>query len=231
MDKEIENRILDLCEGFENYLGEEPPFGDWAWHLHRETIEMRKQFRSLGEAIESYDFIVKHIGYTLLAWGMDGRAAQLVPRDKFFCNIKAQKRFVVALERISVSDLTNQGYIDYLWKVIHALNLSQTRSQVVTGAKVLHHLLPGLIPPIDRQYTAKFFTPSSLKNPRDVNSSSHFKAIAEGIGFIARLLGEGYGDDYLTELVGSTPWSTSETKLIDNAIIGYVKEHKLFEKK
>ena len=227
MDKEIENRILDLCEGFENYLGEEPPFGDWAWHLHRETIEIRKQFRSVGEAIESYDFIVKHIGYTLVAWGMDGRAAQLVPRDKFFCNIKARKSLVVDLERISVSDLANQRNIDFLWGVIHALNLSQTHSQVVTGAKVLHHLLPGLIPPIDRQYTAKFFTPSYLKHTRDINSISHFKAISKGIGFIARLLGEVNGDDYLTRLVDSTPWATSETKLIDNAIIGYVKKHNL----
>ena len=227
MSDEIKERIADLLVDFEVYLDNEPPFGDWAWHLHRETIEIRKQFRSVGEAIESYDFIVKHIGYTLVAWGMDGRAAVLVPRDEFFHNIKEQKRFIVELERISVSDLTRQASIDYLWRVIHALNLSQTRSQIVTGAKVLHHLLPRLIPPIDRQYTAKFFTPSYLKNTRDINSFSHFKVIAEGIGLIARFLGEGYGDDYLTKLVGSTPWATSETKLIDNAIIGYVKKHNL----
>ena len=227
MDKDIENRIADLCIDFENCLAEEPPFGDWAWHIHRETIKMRKQFVNVSEAIDSYDFVVHHLGYTLVAWGMDGQAAELVPRSEFFQRIKKRKCLLLALEKYSNTNLTDPKLITILWQTIHALELSETYSQVVTGAKTLHHLLPGLLPPIDRRYTSKFFTPSRLKVTRDPNARSHFSDIVRGFGIIARLLEEAYCKDYLTSLVDKTTWATSETKLIDNAIIGYVKRHNL----
>jgi hypothetical protein len=31
------------------------------------------------------------------------------------------------------------------------------RNEVVIGIKTLHHLIPELVPPIDRQYTIRFF--------------------------------------------------------------------------
>ena len=227
MRNDVRERTADLIADFEVYLETEPPFGDWAWHLHRETIDMRKQFRSVADATESYEFIVKHIGYTLVAWGMDGRAAELAPREDFFTSIKEHRRHLVELERFSVSDLTSRQLDDFIWKLIQGLGLSKGRSQVVTGSKVLHHLFPKLMPPIDRQYTAKFFTPEWLKNTRDPNSKSQFMAIANGFGSIATVLEKHNGEDYLRNLVGATQWATSETKLIDNAIIGYVKKHNL----
>lgn len=44
------------------------------------------------------------------------------------------------------------------WEVIAHINVSTSRTQIVAGSKMLHHLLPDLIPPIDRQYTFRFFT-------------------------------------------------------------------------
>jgi hypothetical protein len=44
------------------------------------------------------------------------------------------------------------------WQVIAAIKVSTSRTQIVAGSKMLHHLLPELIPPIDRQYTSSFFT-------------------------------------------------------------------------
>lgn len=227
MDQELEGRIFDLCEGFEDYLNEQMPFSDWAWHIHRETITMRNQFNSVSDAIDSYDFIVKYIGYTLVAWGMDGQAAELAPRSMFFRRIKNHKRYIVGLERISASYLRDPRIIERLWRIIHSLGLSQTNSQIVTGSKALHHLLPRLLPPIDREYTSRFFTPPDLKNVRNPNTHSQFKSIATGFGYIVGLIEMQCGAGYLPRLVGTTDWATSETKLIDNAIIGYVKRHNL----
>jgi hypothetical protein len=44
------------------------------------------------------------------------------------------------------------------WQVIAAIKVSTSRTQIVAGSKRLHHLLPDLILPIDRQYTFSFFT-------------------------------------------------------------------------
>lgn len=39
-----------------------------------------------------------------------------------------------------------------------ALKLSASSATIVVNAKALFHLFPGFIPPIDRQYTIRFFT-------------------------------------------------------------------------
>ena len=237
MDTDIKDRIIDLCEGFEDYLNEQMPFGDWAWHIHRETIAMRNQFSSVSDAIDCHDFIVNRIGHTLVAWGMDGRRARLVPPDKFFSNIRDHEIYIVKLEQYSVSDLCETGMIEFLWRTLHLLKLSRTKNnhQVVTGSKALHHLLPRLLPPIDGRYTARFFTPPDLDTTRDPNSHlkdltkphPNFHNIVLGFGCIARLIKEGHGTDYLSNLVSTTETATSESKLIDNAIMGFVQHHNL----
>ena len=44
------------------------------------------------------------------------------------------------------------------WQIIAAIKVSTSRTQSVAASKMLHHFLPDLIPPIDRQYTFSFFT-------------------------------------------------------------------------
>ena len=40
-----------------------------------------------------------------------------------------------------------------IWQIIAAIKVSTSRTQIVAGSKMLHHLLPDLIPPIGRQCT------------------------------------------------------------------------------
>ena len=222
---EVERRITELCQGFEIYLAEQPPFGDWAWHMHRETIELRKQFHNVSDAIDSRDFVVKHIGYTLVGWGMDNQAARLVPPDIFYSQLVECRKLLVALETYSIEDISNENVFQLLLLTIQCLRSSATDSQVVSGSKAIHHLLPSLLPPIDRRYTGKFFKLQQYHFSGQ--SAVGLERIAKGFAKIYQYLKEYYGEGYLSSLVGSTDWATSETKLIDNAIIGYVKRNNL----
>ena len=47
-----------------------------------------------------------------------------------------------------------------------------------------------------------------------------------GLAAIVDRLDGQYGEGYLPGLVGGGDWATSETKLLDNAIVGYVKRSK-----
>lgn len=102
------------------------------------------------------------------------------------------------------------------WDVIAALRVSTSGTQIVAGSKWLHHLLPDLIPPIDRQYTFSFFTgqksvaygdrqafltwlPTFADIGRECAKEVH-EAIRRG-GFMA----------------------TGEAKVIDNAIMGFMQ--------
>lgn len=45
-----------------------------------------------------------------------------------------------------------------VWEVLARLKVSTSGTRIVAGSKALHHVLPDLVPPIDRQYTFRFFT-------------------------------------------------------------------------
>lgn len=227
MNTEISRRIDDLVQDFESYAGEEMPFGDWAWSIHRETVTRRRQFGSVEDAIQSYDFIVRHVGYTLVAWGMDGQAARLVPPAVFHARIKECGSRLSSWESCTISDFVRNKVALELLGTFRDLRLSKTSSQVVVASKAMHHLLPNLAPPIDREYTTRFFMPSRLKTTRDPNITKYFTEIAQGLGWIARSIEEQHGKGYLTSLVDRTEYATSESKIIDNAIVGYIKRHNL----
>ncbi len=101
-----------------------------------------------------------------------------------------------------------------LWSIISAFNIGVGETKIVIGSKTLHHILPDLVPPIDRRYTMTFFFQHTTFNQGDQAAFAQmfprFHRIAVSrASDIARLRG-----------VGSM--STSATKIIDNAIVGWV---------
>ena len=157
----VSSQISTLCRDryFEGYLKffEKEPLCDSKLIPHRDTIEMRRRFPNVGEAIDSYDFIVNHVWKTLDAWDMNKKGAKLISCGEFYSQFKRHKELVVALEQYSISQLGEPDVIERIWRAISLLGLSATSTQVVAGAKALHHILPSLLPPIDRRYTWKFF--------------------------------------------------------------------------
>ena len=79
---------------------------------------------------------------------------------------------------------------------------------------LLHHILPSLVPPIDRSYTLRFFyrrqglSISEKEAFREMYLEFHRIAVHRKKEILNRL--------------GKNLWNTSETKIIDNAIIGFI---------
>jgi hypothetical protein len=96
-------------------------------------------------------------------------------------------------------------------------NGQPVKNRVVSGTKALHHILPELVFPIDREYTQTFFgwhNPEFQQNPQGCFMVA-FLAIAELANAVqpGRLVGEG--------------WMASPAKILDNAIVGYCVKHGL----
>jgi hypothetical protein len=103
-----------------------------------------------------------------------------------------------------------------IWKVISALRIGVGATRIVSGSKALHHVLPELVPPVDREYTIRFFFHNkNLYQGNDVaflEMFPYFHRIGTQCrGRIEARLGRGM--------------NTSSTKVIDNAIVGFVRTH------
>ncbi|MDA8045972.1 MAG: hypothetical protein M0Z30_12165 [Actinomycetota bacterium] len=108
------------------------------------------------------------------------------------------------------ADLSEQ-----LWHVIRSLGVVENEAKLVAGTKTLHHLLPGLVVPMDRAWTGfRFFDLQDSEWQQDANQRrifpwmyGHFMHIAQ------QVQPEQYGT--------GERWRTSRSKILDNALIGF----------
>jgi hypothetical protein len=103
-------------------------------------------------------------------------------------------------------------------ELIDGLSVSASQAKIVANSKTLHHLLPRLVVPIDRRYSLEFLFGNGQMT---VNGRENdiVGVVLPSLANLARVAGDQArtrrGDDF----------STSTTKIIDNAIVGYVLAH------
>lgn len=183
--------------------------------LHRTTIDRRRSFSTVRDALDDEVF-VDSFYQTLYAWGIGKRASRLISRTQFGIRLRACSDEIASFEhlRLDDSELDVAFTAKSLWKLIERLGVVENVSLIVPGTKTLHHLLPDLVPPMDRAWTAAFFHWSmaapKYEKSTFVSAFSSFAKIAQATN-PSLYVGDG--------------WRTSVSKVLDNSIIGYCKLH------
>ena len=215
----IEARATQLVSRFGDYVqtyDDRVPFTGEQLISHRETIMLRRQAANVRAAVEDAEFIAS-LRRTLQAWGIGRRASRLVPEVEFAVALKAALPIIEPLEpmRIDAADLPDD-IAERLWLLINSLGVVENRAKLVAGTKTLHHLVPDLVPPMDREWTGLFFQ-FHLPEWQDQGSQRRIFHIAfNQFLTVARQV---QPQQYVT----NTGWRTSRTKILDNALIGFCK--------
>lgn len=193
--------------------------------LDRVRLLRHSDAQAVAACIED-DVFLERLYATLTAWGlhrMGPRGVKLVNFKEFAESIRQHREEIcdLASRRINLlRDAEVAPVAGKIWRLIAKLNIGSPRTTIVSGAKALHHVLPDLVPPIDRAYTlAFFFGPRVLaeaeEEPAFYLMYPQFRQIAVAC--------KGAIDKRLAQ---PTEWDTSTTKVIDNAIAGYVRVHR-----
>jgi hypothetical protein len=215
----IEERIGKLVNRFGDYVqvyDDRVPFTGEQLAAHRRSVQLRRQAGSVRAAVDNKEF-VSSLRRTLLAWGVGRRASRLVDGDEFAAALHAVVPDLEALESLTIDsgslpeDLTGR-----LWLIIDSLGVVTNKAKLVAGTKTLHHLLPALVPPMDRAWTGMFFQ-FHLPEWQDIAGQRRIFGIAYGqFAAVAQFV---HPEDYVT----GSGWRTSRTKILDNAVIGFCK--------
>jgi hypothetical protein len=209
---------VNSYEIFPDYVvayDERVPFSGDQLSAHRQTIALRRDAPDVRAAVENPRF-VSSLHRTLKKWGIGARGSKLVSLDEFGEALTTAVPVLELLEPLRIdgpelpSDLADQ-----LWQVIASLGVVDNDAKLVAGTKTLHHLLPDLVVPIDREWTGKFF---QLHNPewQSGNQRPTFRRVYPYYVAIAQTV---QPEQYVT----GQGWRTSRTKILDNAIIGFCK--------
>jgi len=221
-EETVRQRLDDLITGFDEYastfdsavsLEDDRQFGS-----HRRTIQLRRELGSIGAAIDDEAF-VGLLYRTIQQWGIGRRGSRIVPLPTFQTSLLAHRSSLVDLDRLSIeSDAFEVASVaSALDDLIANLSIVENRARIVAGTKTLHHLLPDLVPPMDRAFTGAFFGWSS-SDPQTNQTRIFVRAFA-GFAEVARATQP-------SRLVGDG-WRSCPTKVLDNAVIGYCQANRI----
>ena len=226
----LENQRLYFSSSYDQFCA----FGGPCVHFHRECIRA-------GDVDFLGDRHLEMLYATLTAWGMhrmgdaETTKTKLTNWNVFSSSIRAQ---VQVLERVRSVDMVRLSEREYdevvasLSGCYRALKLSMSDATIVVNSKALFHLLPQLIPPIDRQYTVRFFSHPSVQwrdskgkfktimLPAGIDGQFHlFQTICGKVKRLADRVDSALPETELRNHAVTAP------KAIDNAIVAYVRAH------
>jgi hypothetical protein len=216
----MDKRVATLGHDLPRYLGvfqAEERFSGPSLYFHRRAIERLHALESPAEAIRT-DGYLELLYATLTAWGMHRMGpgnTKLRDFEDFKSSLQSQADAINALRSVFLQDVPARevGQLTArLWLILKALNVSVADAKIVANSKTLHHLLPDLVPPIDRTYTYKFFY--SREELTISEEDAFFEIFSRFQMLAAQCKGvlSGLFDDR---------WNSSSTKVLDNAIVGY----------
>lgn len=213
---DVAQRVREVIASFDELVVEYDqtvPFQrSGQYERHRVTIDRRRELGSVQAAIDDERFTAL-LHETLQLWGVGRRASRLAPLEAFRARLAAVADDVARFEGLGIGseELDAGSAATGLDQLIRQLSVVDNQSLIVAGTKTLHHLLPELVPPMDRRWTGAFFgwwpaDPQARQTDIFTEAFRSFVEIARATD-PARLVGAG--------------WRTSSTKVLDNAVVAY----------
>jgi hypothetical protein len=206
-------RVHQLIDNFQYYLEcyeARPAFDHRQLTHHLEALRLREALGG-AEAAARDPAYARSLKRTLGAWGLNQRGSRLVDDGLFAAALAERADDIARLAPLRIADDMDDGTIRTIWHIAESLAITDNLSRLVPATKALHHLLPDLVVPMDREYTQLFF---GWHGPEIQGGATVFVYSFAWFRTIARAVDP-------ARFVGRHPWNTSVTKVVDNAIVGF----------
>ncbi len=192
-------------------------------HFYGELVRLVRSAGSLTDLASSER--LPELAYAMLtSWGMhrmgEGVATKLTDFPDFSSAVRDLIKLADALSKRRITDLSEVEAVsvtEELAGLVEHGGISKSASPLVANTKMLHCLLPDLVPPIDRRYTGRFFYGLNRGMLLPGGATAVFRFVFPQLHRLARRHAE--------EIRSATHRSylcQGEAKVLDNAIVGYM---------
>jgi hypothetical protein len=191
-------------------------------YFHVKAIAARRAHACVADALAD-DRFMDYLYATLASWGLHRMGpgnTKLADIRDMKCSLQKQAGPITQLARVRLEEVSEDQADDLaasIWDILQELRVGIGSTLLVANSKALHHVLPDLVPPIDRNYTLNFFLGRPyIRRGRDAD---YFKALFPLFREIAVSCQDAIQARIVDPPVGM---NTSVTKVIDNAILGFM---------
>lgn len=209
------SNIITHAEKYHKTYYDAETFRGPSLYFHRRSLEMINS--------DNFELYLEYIYATLASWGMHrmGKGgSKMQSFDVFKESILKIKDKIGEAKKINYQNVTESDW-EVLEKIFCGIKVMASGTSIVGNSKVMAHMVPNIVPPIDREYTLKYLKGNTnIRNGIDYEwklmkeiISEFFIPIARNTEFVKK------ANDWIADQ-SKYPWDTSVFKVIDNLVIG-----------
>jgi hypothetical protein len=169
---------------------------------------------------------LEYVYATLASWGMHrmGKGGSKMLSFHFFSqSVQNLKDRIAEAQNFDFHEMSEMKWA-VLKEIFCEVKVMASETSLVGNSKVMHHMLPNIIPPIDREYTLWFLRGNTtIRNDLETEwlimkeiISKFFIPVASDTTFYLKA-------EQWIKRYEDYPWDTSVLKVVDNLIIGSKK--------
>jgi hypothetical protein len=212
------NRLLAAMDEAHDAYYRAVVFAGPSLHFHLRSLEA-------GRA-QDFERFAENLYAVLASWGMHRMGpggSKMREFGEFQTSLRLVWPIALQLRDKEPRSLTESDW-NSLKKIFSEIRCMASGTSLVGNSKVMAHLLPKLIPPVDRQYTLKFlFRHGQITNGIEAEWEKLLEILNGFFYPIAQSpLFQHKAGEWLTQS-DRFKWDTSALKIVDNLVIGLSK--------
>ncbi|MBP3192960.1 hypothetical protein [Natronogracilivirga saccharolytica] len=218
---EYQDKIRNILSNADNYHDvyyKAKTFRGPSLYFHERALATRHDPASLTH--------LEYVYATLATWGMHRMGSGGSKMCSFEVFSQSIQRLIGRVLEAQTFDFREMSEIKWavLKEIFCGVKVMASGTSLVGNSKVMHHMLPNVIPPIDRQYTLDFLRENkNIRNDLEAEwltmkeiISQFFIPVASNATFYLKA-------EQWVKTKKDYPWDTSILKVVDNLVIGSKK--------
>lgn len=193
-------------------------FGGPSLHFHLTSLRASRE--------QDFDRFVEQVYAVLASWGMHRMGvggSKMRDFEEFQDSLRSVWPRALLLRDKSLANLTDSDWSE-LKVIFQSIRCMASGTSLVGNSKVMAHLLPNLIPPVDREYTLKFlFRHGQIVNSLEGEWAKLRLILSDFFYPLAQVPVVCSKADAWLQQQDQFKWDTSLLKIIDNVVIGFSK--------
>ena len=213
LNKDRVREVLANADRYHAAFHAADTFSGPSLYFHQRALSTRNDPTSLQH--------LEYVYATLASWGMHrmgSGGSKMCGFDRFRASVEKLKDRIVHAQNLTPMAM-NEGGWAVLKDTFTGLEIMASRTLLVGNSKVMHHMMPNIVPPIDREYTLRYLCGNTMFQNDPEKEWQTMRSLISGF-FIPVATDRKFAAKAKQWIADRRPWDTSVMKVIDNLLIG-----------
>jgi hypothetical protein len=207
------SELLAHADAWHEAYSSAQAFGGPSLYFHHRALDTRRAPASLQH--------LEYVYATLASWGMHRMGpggSKMRAFEAFRASVEPLAGKILKAQSFAPNAMDEDAWAT-LKQIFSGLRIMASGTSLVGNSKVMHHMLPNVVPPIDREYTLRYLCGNTMISNDIEKEWQTMREMISGF-FIPVAANPVFAAKADSWIAAKNPWDTTVMKVIDNLLIG-----------